>query len=339
MNRVIRCALVACTISLAAIDAGAQTPGATTVESLGEQKVRWTVAIQPSATTVAVGNCQLVYIELTDETGKDRPRRPGGMRVSLADFDWSAAGEQPNAAVGNYDGPNSWSVCACQGAVVGSSITITATYPAASLPEKVRVPGLAFRSTTHLPIHEAYGRSNPKGCGAPPSAPTVAAVTGTVMPPAMASLPGSTLPPGAVPVNTPTNARPSAPSSPTGPPPPSGIAAPPAAGSAPAGPAPSFVDVVGNPAEAVVTWSAPATYNTPAPVEYIVDRALQSNPAVVSAQSPPLSAREWHDTQVSPGTWIYRVTAIYADGRRGTAGAPYTYVEPKVRCRTFRRSR
>ncbi|MDQ2768000.1 MAG: hypothetical protein M3Y30_12690 [Gemmatimonadota bacterium] len=167
----------------------------TSVESMGELKVPWTVAIQPSANTVAVGNCQLVYIELTDETGKDRPRRPGGMRVSLADFDWSAVGEQPNAAVGNYDGPNSWSVCACQSAVVGSMVTITATYPAASLPDKVRVPGLAFRSTTQLPIHAPYGKSNPKGCAAPPSAPAVAAV-GTIVPPAMASLPGSTLPPG-----------------------------------------------------------------------------------------------------------------------------------------------
>lgn len=324
MNRLIRCALAACTIPLAVIDVSAQRPGATTVESTGERKVPWTVAIRPSANTVAIGNCQLVYIELTDETGKDRPRRPGGMLVGLADFDWSAAGEQPNAAVGNYDGPNLWSVCACQGAVVGSPVTITATYPAASLAEKARVPGLAFRSTTQLPIHAAYGTSNPKGCGAPPSAPVVAAVIGTPLPPAMTSLPGSTLPPGAVA----TDARPSNPSSPTGPPPPSGIAAPPPAGSAPAGPAPSLVSVNGSPAEAVVTWSAPATYNTPAPVEYIVDRVLQSNPAVVLAQSPALSTREWHDTQVAAGTWIYRVSAIYADGRRGTGSASYTYVEP-----------
>ena len=147
--------------------------------------------------------------------------------------------------------------------------------------------------------------------------------------PAMATLPGSTLPPSAVPVNTPANTRPSSPTNPTGPTPPSGIAAPPAT-PAPAGPAPSFVDVVGSPAEAVVTWSAPATYNNPAPVEYIVDRTLQSNPALGHAQSPSLSAREWHDTQVYSGTWIYRVTAIYADGRRGIAGALYTYVEPSA---------
>ena len=329
MNRITRCALAVCTFSLAAFNANAQKSGATTVESLGEGKVPWTVAIAPSANTVAVGNCQLVYIELTDETGKDRPRRPGGMRVGLADFDWTATGEQPNAAVGIYDGPNAWSVCACQGAVVGSSITITATYPAASLPEKVRVPGLAFRSTTHLPIHAPYGTSNPKGCDAPPPAAPVA-VVGALAPPTMASLPGRTLPPSAVPVSAPANTRPSAPSNPTGPPPPSGIATPPAAGSAPAGPTPSFVHANGNPAEAVVTWSAPATYNTPAPVEYIVDRSLQSNPATIIAQSPSLTVREWHDTQVSSGTWIYRVTAIYADGRRGSAGTFYTYVDPSA---------
>ena len=329
MNRVIRCTLAVCALSLSALRVSAQSPGATSVESTGEKKVPWTVEIQPSANTVAIGNCQLVYIGLTDETGKDRPRRPGGQRVGLADFDWSAAGEQPNSAVGNYDGPNAWSVCACPGAVVGSLVTITATYPAASLPDNMRVPGLAFRSTTKLPIHEAYGKSNPKGCGAPVSAAAVAVVGAIPIAPTMASLPGRTLPPGAVPVTTPTNERPSNPSNPTGPPPPSGVAAPPAAGT-PAGPAPSFVNVVGSPAEAVVTWSAPATYGNPAPVEYIVDRTLQSNPAVGHAQSPPLSVREWHDAQVYAGTWIYKVTAIYADGRRGTAGGSFTYVEPSA---------
>src|SRR3954471_18904755 len=117
--------IVACACAIASSAVSAQTR--TAVESTGEMKIPWGVAIQPSANTVAIGNCQLVYIELTDETGKDRARRPGGMLVGLADFDWSAAGEQPNIAVGKYDGPNSWSVCVCQGAVVGSMVTITAT--------------------------------------------------------------------------------------------------------------------------------------------------------------------------------------------------------------------
>ena len=328
MNRVIRCALAATTFSLAAFGAHAQRPSATAVESLGEKTVPWTVAISPSATTVAVGNCQLVYIDLTDETGKDRPRRPGGMRVSLADFDWSASGEQPGAAVGKYDGPNSWSVCACQGAVVGSLITITATYPAASLPDKVRVPGLAFRSTTHLPIHAPYGTSNPAGCDAAPVAPVVVAV-GTLAPPTMASVNGRTLPPSAIPITTPTGARPVGTTNPTGAIPPSGTAAPPAT-PAPAGPPPNLVDVTGNPAEAVVTWSAPYSTNGPVTVEYLVDRVPYSVGQVGAAQSPVLSTREWHDTNVLSGSWIYRVTAIYADGRRGTAGALYTYVEPKT---------
>ena len=42
------------------------------------------------------------YIELLDASGKDVPRNPTGMRVSLADFDWTATG---NAAVGKYSGP------------------------------------------------------------------------------------------------------------------------------------------------------------------------------------------------------------------------------------------
>jgi hypothetical protein len=127
----------------------------------GGMQVPWTVSIHPATNYVAIGQCMAVYIDLLDATGKDVPRNPTGMRVGVADFDWSASG---NAAVGKYDGPNAWAVCACPAAAVGSTIHVMATYPAASLAEKAKVPGLAFQSYIELPVTPAHGTNSPAGC-------------------------------------------------------------------------------------------------------------------------------------------------------------------------------
>ena len=127
----------------------------------GGMQVPWTVSIHPATNYVAIGQCLPVYIDLLDASGKDIPRGPSGMRVSLADFDWTASG---NAAVGKYDGPNAWAVCACPAAAVGSTIHVMATYPSASIAEKAKVPGLAFQSYIELPVTPAHGTNSPAGC-------------------------------------------------------------------------------------------------------------------------------------------------------------------------------
>ena len=68
-------------------------------------------------------------IELIDPVSKAAPRGPRGAYISIADFDLAATGGREGIAVGRYDGAGSWSACACPG-TAGSSVTITATYPA-----------------------------------------------------------------------------------------------------------------------------------------------------------------------------------------------------------------
>lgn len=133
----------------------------TSIQALGEMQVPWTVSIRPATNFAPIGNCVAVYIDLFDAAKKDIPRNPIGQRVSIADFDWTATG---NAAVGKYNGPNAWTVCPCPAAAVGSTIHVMATYPAASLPDKSKVPGLAFQSYIELPISKAPGTNVPAGC-------------------------------------------------------------------------------------------------------------------------------------------------------------------------------
>ena len=133
----------------------------TNLHIVGTMQVPWSVSIHPATNYVAIGQCLPIYIDLLDASGKDVPRNPAGTRVSIADFDWTASG---NAAVGKYDGPNAWAVCACPAAAVGSTIHVMATYPAHSLPERSKVPGLAFQSYIELPITPAHGTNSPPGC-------------------------------------------------------------------------------------------------------------------------------------------------------------------------------
>jgi hypothetical protein len=151
----------------------------------GGMKVPWQVSLRPATNYVAIGQCLPLYIDLLDASGKDIPRNPNGGRVTIADFDWTASG---NAAVGKYDGPNWWGVCACPAAAVGSTIHVMATYPAASLPEKSKVPGLAFQSYIELPVTPAHGTNSPAGCDNVLVTTTVAtSVPGGASPPTVVS--------------------------------------------------------------------------------------------------------------------------------------------------------
>ena len=192
----------------------------------GGMQVPWQVSLHPATNYVAIGQCLTLYIDLIDASGKDIPRNPSGQRVSIADFDWTASG---NAAVGKYNGPSAWAVCACPAAVVGSTIHVMATYPAVSLPDKLKVPGLAFQSYIELPVTPAQGTNSPAGCDNVLVTTTVAtSVPGGAAPPTVVS--GGHIPLQTPPASTgtPTTVTPAA-GSPATVTPPATVTAPPSA--------------------------------------------------------------------------------------------------------------
>jgi microsomal dipeptidase-like Zn-dependent dipeptidase len=120
----------------------------------------WTLSIRPAAPSLTTGICTPVRLELLDASGRDSPRNPSGMRVSIADFDMSIAG---TGVVGRYDGPAAWSACGCP-ASAGGSATITAVYPAQGLAPKNRVPGVAIQTSITVPIAVGTNSGVPIGC-------------------------------------------------------------------------------------------------------------------------------------------------------------------------------
>jgi microsomal dipeptidase-like Zn-dependent dipeptidase len=120
----------------------------------------WTLTIRPAAPSLTTGVCTPVRLELLDASGRDSPRNPSGMRVSIADFDMSIAG---TGVVGRYDGPAAWSACGCP-ASAGGSATITAVYPAQGLAPKNRVPGIALQTSITVPIAVGTNSGVPIGC-------------------------------------------------------------------------------------------------------------------------------------------------------------------------------
>ncbi|MEO6210324.1 MAG: hypothetical protein ABIQ10_09395, partial [Gemmatimonadaceae bacterium] len=156
MSRFARPPIVVLGLLLACTGARAQrTRPITTIEIVRGETIPFSVEVFPSANFVRIGTCQAVYIDLHDASTKDVPRNSLGSRIGMPDFDWKATGKRADAAVGAYDGPNAWKVCACQAAVVGTTINITATYPARSLSAKAQIPGLAFRASIDLPVEKA----------------------------------------------------------------------------------------------------------------------------------------------------------------------------------------
>ncbi|MEP6692201.1 MAG: hypothetical protein ABJD07_13660, partial [Gemmatimonadaceae bacterium] len=61
-----------------------------------------------------------------------------------------------------------WSVCACQGAPVGTVTNITASYPAraVALAATSRLRNVALRRETTFTLSAAKGTANPAGCSA-----------------------------------------------------------------------------------------------------------------------------------------------------------------------------
>ena len=85
-------------------------------------------------------------------------------RVTLADFDITVTTRDGRSAAAQQIDASHWSACACQGGAVGATGTVTATYPAASLDARSRVPDVAFSTTASFSIAEAKGLVNPPAC-------------------------------------------------------------------------------------------------------------------------------------------------------------------------------
>ncbi len=269
----------------------------------------WTIQLRASINPLPIGLCGVVRLQVIDPVSGGTPRNPLGFFMGTADFDLSATSPDPGAVVGQLIDPNQFLVCSCLVGKVGAVGTITASYPANRLAAKARVPGVAFQTTATFTLAAAKGNVDPTGCGA--TAPPTA-IAGPV--------PG----PAKVPVASPA------------PPAPTPIAAPPVRSAPvplPAGPIPINVTVSGNPAEAIVKWGVPLVSGASQPTSFQVERWKIADPACCRATSPVLPrqySNEWIDPLMSSGLWTYQVTAIYADGRRGSAIANYAYPEPET---------
>jgi hypothetical protein len=156
-------------------------------QATAQTREHFSAVLSMTRTAVGVGECNPITLKLEDVSGKDWPRGPNGMRVSMADFDLSVTAPVARAAVGKYDGPNSFAVCACPKAPAGTVATVTATYPSKWIAPKARVSQVSFTATLPAPIVTGTSSGNYPGCeGLEPS--TSGAWTVTVQP-AMSVLP------------------------------------------------------------------------------------------------------------------------------------------------------
>ncbi|HLG57015.1 MAG TPA: hypothetical protein VI485_16870 [Vicinamibacterales bacterium] len=121
----------------------------------------WKVLVASTANPLRVAECSPVRIDVTDAKGN--ARNPKGVLISLADFDLSVTAGRDGAIVGRYDGAAAWSACACPGAA-GATATITAAYPARSLPPESRMPGVTFQSSLTVPVIAGRSSAIPIGC-------------------------------------------------------------------------------------------------------------------------------------------------------------------------------
>lgn len=80
----------------------------------------WAAALSVGRKALGVGECSAVLLDLNDPATKKWPRGPNGSRVSMANFDFTVSAPAERAAVGKYDGANSFAVWACPKAPAGS---------------------------------------------------------------------------------------------------------------------------------------------------------------------------------------------------------------------------
>lgn len=277
----------------------------------------WVVTITPTLNPLPIGLCAAVRLEITDST-KQVPRNAAGYRVTLADFDLAVSAPKEAAVAGVYFSPSNWSVCACQKARPGTVATITASYPAQALAQDKRVAGVAVAASATFAIGKAIGDLDQAPC----QAPLARSKTATPVPTLPVSMPppatAATAPPPASSASAPSSATTSAGADTTrilGTP--TSVPRQPL----PPGAGPSTVHVAGTGAEAVLTWTAPSlapSTNPPVLAGYIVERWKSGDPVCCRSSSPMLTALQWRDKLMQQGMWRYRVSAVYADGRRAS---------------------
>jgi hypothetical protein len=253
----------------------------------------WVTTIKQTGNPLSIGSCATAWIIVIDPATKGTPRNEAGHYVqSVADFDISIESAGYAAAVGKYDAANIWSACACQSATVGQQGTIKFTYPAKALPEKLRVPGVAFTAQAPFTMSAAQTKYNPAGC----------ATLATMVNPTSPVSSGKTLSAPSVAPTT-TNTR------------------PPVISSLSAA-APTGVAVTGTPLVARLTWNA-----MPNAVRYIVWRFDGTG---VSIERTPANytATQFVDTLPDPRpTYKYTIEARYANATSAQAPA-VTFVSP-----------
>ena len=124
----------------------------------------WKVTLIPTLDPLPIGLCAAIQIKLVDAAGVDVPRNARGTRVTIADFDIAVTAPDGKSVAAQRIDDSHWSACACQGAAEGTVGTVTATYPAARLDARARVPDVAFQTTAPFTVAAAKGAVNPPAC-------------------------------------------------------------------------------------------------------------------------------------------------------------------------------
>jgi hypothetical protein len=256
----------------------------------------WRVTIRLTENPLPIGTCHTVVLTAIDPVTRGTPRSESGHYLSVGtDFDLEV--EAP--AVGKWESSSIWLVCACQSATAGAQGTITATYPAKALPEKSRIPGVAFKTQAPFTFSTAQSRYNAAGCDAlKPAAPVAVALPPTVAPVTLAPAPAPAALIGvpATPLKAPSTAGP----------PPQNVRVAPAFG--------------GWPLIQALAWDplpGVSGYNVSSKLNAAATQWTQAN-------TGPLVSETFADSNFrQPGT-MYRVTALYADGRQGSTDVVYT---------------
>jgi hypothetical protein len=276
----------------------------------------WTVSITPTVNPLAIGGCGPVRLALMDPATRDWPRNASGNYVSLADFDLSVTGVDRAGVAGEYNGPSVWSACACQGATVGSTATITATYPSQQLEPKRRATDVAFQMTAAFTIAKPRAASDVAACQAlknqaVAAAPTIIPSAIAVVPPtAVLASPATAPAVGGVPKAPITGTPVGTTTAPRGVP----------------GVAPAGVAVSGTPIVARVSWGA---INDPQLTGYTVSR-IQGNGPPVQLTPAASTATQFVDTVPDPSlTYRYVVGARYANGTSALSSA-VTFTPPPM---------
>jgi hypothetical protein len=126
------------------------------------QTTPWTVTVTPTLNPLPIGMCGAVHLKLLDPVTRDVPRNPQGYRINMGDFDMSVSGG--TSAAGHQIDASHFEACGCQGGAAGSTVTVTARYPAQSLPAANRVPGVSIQQSATFVLALPKGTVNPQSC-------------------------------------------------------------------------------------------------------------------------------------------------------------------------------